>query len=94
MSGGSGKMGYLVTTQNPCPNCNNLSALKRVSENGNTLLVCQECGLKLFAEKRTIVLDSYIDKSIIGKPFNIFGKELFDPTNDTEVIAKESILYG
>lgn len=87
-------MGYRVTSQAPCPNCGGLKALKRTHDNGDVLLICQDCGLHLYAESRVIVLDSYIDKSVIGKPVNIFGKDLFDPTKDTEVIAKESILYG
>ena len=73
-----------------CPNCGSeiASEMYRNSMLESYYLVCVDCGLHLFAaERRWVVSNSYIDKSVIGK-----NPDQFDLDNMVDGRRNENII--
>lgn len=87
-------MGYRVTTTSKCPNCEKVGILKKSDlTTESTVWICQSCGFHMSTQKRDIVMETYIDKEVIGKRVNIFKPGLISEFKNQNLIAKGSIYF-
>jgi transcription elongation factor Elf1 len=79
-----------------CPNCGSEKAIEMYRNDmlNRYFLVCVDCGLHLLAaERRWVVSNSYIDKSVIGKnpdQFNI--DDMVDEGRNEDILPEGSAL--
>ncbi len=89
-------MGWYGETTTICPNCKtkNASDIYRNNMLDTYYLICTDCGLHLYAERRSwIVTNSYIDNSIIDKNREDLNPEdIVDHERNDDIIPKGTAL--
>ncbi len=89
-------MGWYGDSNITCPNCktDNAACIFRNNMRETYYLVCNNCGLHLYAEYTAwIVTNSYIDKSVIGKDLeDMLIEDIVDHERNEDIIVKGSHL--